>query len=263
MIIAGKRVLITGGSSGIGFALASALLERGARIAISSRRSDAVGEAVGRLGDSTLGIVADVTTREGRERMLGEVGRAFGGLDILVNNAGGVRAGRIETVTEREIRQMIEVNLTAPILLTRAAMTLLRASGDALVVNISSGIGLVGLPFYSPYAAAKSGIAQFGEALRRELAGEGVHILTVFPTATETPMMATSDIVPPGGRDTAEGVAAATIAAIEEGALDVVRGGPERLEMIRRNREDPGAVDTALVSAKPVIHQESRNHFAL
>src|SRR3546814_4653331 len=84
---------------------------------------------------------------------------------------------------------MIDVNLVAPIHLTRAALPALRQSGDAMVVNIASGIALVGAPFYATYAAAKAGVAGFGESLRRELKGEGVHVLTAFPGGTDTPMM--------------------------------------------------------------------------
>jgi uncharacterized oxidoreductase len=87
---------------------------------------------------------------------------------------------------------MLNVDLLAPILLTRAAMPSLRASGDAMVVNITSGIALIGAPFYATYTAAKAGLARFGEALRRELKGEGIHVLTVYPGATDTPMMKTN-----------------------------------------------------------------------
>src|SRR3546814_3147537 len=114
---------------------------------------------------------------------------ALGGLDILINEAGGGRAGRLENIAEVELQAMIDVNLVAPILLTRAALPALRQSGDAMVVNIASGIALVGAPFYATYASAKAGVAGFGESLRRELKGEGVHVLTAFPGGTDTPMM--------------------------------------------------------------------------
>ena len=86
-------------------------------------------------------------------------------------------------------RAMIEVDLVAPILLTRAALPALRARGAGLVVNIPSEIALFGVPFYAPHAAAKAGLARIGEALRRELKGEGVQVLTVYPGGTDTPMM--------------------------------------------------------------------------
>jgi uncharacterized oxidoreductase len=189
MTIKGKRALITGGSSGIGFAIAQALLAKGAAgIAISGRRVAVVNEAVQQLskagGGKVFGIAADVGTAEGRAATLDQALAVLGGLDILINNAGGVRAGRLEQMPEADILKMIEVDLAAPILLTRAALPALRASGDAVVINVSSGLGLVGAPFYAAYGAVKAGLGHFGESLRRELKGEGIHVITVYPGGT-------------------------------------------------------------------------------
>ncbi|HUC63786.1 MAG TPA: SDR family NAD(P)-dependent oxidoreductase, partial [Stellaceae bacterium] len=188
MQLTGKRALVTGGSSGIGFEIAKALLAKGATVVITGRRADVVSSAVDALRKTcaaVTGVAADVGTTEGRTRTLQGALDALGGLDILVNNAGGVRAGRLEAITEAEIETMLSVDLLAPILLTRSAMPSLRASGEAMVVNVTSGIALIGAPFYATYAAAKAGLARFGEALRRELKGEGIHVLTVYPGATE------------------------------------------------------------------------------
>jgi len=199
MKIDGKRILITGGSSGIGFALAADLATKGARLLISGRRPEALAAAMERLkpiGASVHSVTADVSTDAGRAKTLAAARDGLGGLDVLINNAGGVRAGRLEETTEAEIRAMVEVDLIAPILLTRAALPQLRQSGDGLVVNVASGIALIGLPFYTTYAATKAGLARFGEALRRELKGEGIHVLTAYPGATETPMMSSSQAGP-------------------------------------------------------------------
>lgn len=194
MNLKGKRVLVTGGSSGIGYAIAEPMLKRGARVVITGRRLDVLREASQQLADhGHVGhIAADVSTEEGRKATLAAALTSLGGLDVLVNNAGGVRAGRLEDITEAEIRTMIEVDLVAPILLTRAALPALRASGEGVVVNVTSGIALVAAPFYATYAGVKAGLAKFGEALRRELKGEGVHVMTVYPGATETPMMSSN-----------------------------------------------------------------------
>jgi len=120
MNLEGKRVLITGGSSGIGFAIAHALLAKGSKIAITGRRPAVLSAAVEALrkgGGSVAGIVADVGTEEGRALTLQQALEALGGLDILVNNAGGVRAGRLEATSQREIEAMLNVDLVAPILL--------------------------------------------------------------------------------------------------------------------------------------------------
>lgn len=155
MNLKGKRVLITGGSSGIGFAIARALLARDAKVAITGRRAAVVSDAAKELrkaGGSITGIAADVGTAEGRKLTLRQAVDALGGLDVLVNNAGAVRAGRLEATSQNEIEAMLNVDLLAPILLTRAALPVLRAAGDAMVVNVTSGIALIGAPSRSAYA---------------------------------------------------------------------------------------------------------------
>jgi short-subunit dehydrogenase len=268
MKLEGSKVLVTGGSSGIGLAIARVLSARGAHVLISGRRHEALEAAVRQLradGGRVDAVAADVTTAEGLAATMAAVEGTLGGLDVLVNNAGGVRAGRLEATSEREIRAMIEVNLVAPILLTRAALPLLRRSGQGMVVDVSSAIALVGLPFYATYAAAKAGIAHFGEALRRELKGEGVHVLTVYPGATDTPMMASSRAGAEQGfgRESAADVAAAIVQGIEEDALQVVRTNEARAQMVALNRQDPAAVDARLAELKPALEEAVRDHAAL
>ena len=268
MKLVGKRVLLTGGSSGIGLAIARALLAKGAKVAISGRRSAVLSSALAELHDTAggaAGIVADVGTVDGRAQTLQRALDALGGLDILVNNAGGVRAGRLEVTGEAEIEAMLNVDLLAPILLTRAALPSLRASGDAMVVNITSGIALIGAPFYATYAAAKGGLARFGEALRRELKGEGIHVLTVYPGGTDTPMMKTNRAGPElgFGREPASAVADATIEGIEADAFEVIRGGENRIQMITLNRDNPAAIDGRMLAMKPALEEAVRDHSAL
>ena len=268
MNIEGKGVLITGGSSGIGLALAKALVAKGAKVVITGRRSAAVSAAVvglRKVGGSVTGIAADVGTEEGRTLTLRQALDALGGLDILVNNAGGVRAGRLEATSRSGIEAMLNVNLLAPILLTRAALPSLRISGDAMVVNVTSGIALIGAPFYATYAAAKAGLARFGEALRRELKGEGIHVLTVYPGSTDTPMMKTNRAGPElgFGREPASAVADATVEGIETDAFDVIRGGETRAQMIALNRDNPAAIDARMLTMKPALEEAVKDHSAL
>jgi len=111
----------------------------------------------------------------------------------------------------------------------------------------------------------KAGIAHFGEALRRELGGEGVHVLTVYPGATDTPMMSSSRAGPEIGftREPAEAVAQAVVDGIRQEALQVVRGGETRARMIAQNRADPAALDQRFAQMKPALAQAVRDHSAL
>src|ERR1700722_8568325 len=132
MKLEGKRALITGGTSGIGLATAAAVMAKGAKVFITGRRQDRLSMALERLragGGHADGLTADVATEQGRALTLKGCTEALGGVDILINNAGGVRAGRLEDTTEAEIATMIAVDLLAPILLTRAALPQLRATG--------------------------------------------------------------------------------------------------------------------------------------
>jgi len=268
MNVQGKRVLITGGSSGIGFAMAAELTRRGARVFIVGRRARLVDWAIELLradGGVVDGADADVATSDGRARTLASARAAMGGLDILVNNAGGVSAGRLEETPKSHIEKMVHVNLLAPILLARAAIPDLRESGNSMIVNVSSGIALVGVPFYSTYAAVKAGISHFGEALRRELKGEGIHVLTAYPGATDTPMMTSSRAGPDLGfvREPPEAVARAIVEGIETDSLQVIRGGKLREAMIAQNRTDPLALDDRFAFLKPKLAEAVKDHSAL
>ena len=268
MDLQGKRVLITGGSSGIGLAMGQILLAKGARLVVTGRRPDVLATARAELeagGGFVRSVVADVGTAEGRASTLDQALSALGGLDILVNNAGGVRAGRLENTSEADILAMVAVDLAAPIRLTRGALPALRASGDAAVVNIASGIALVGAPFYATYAAVKAGLARFGEAMRRELKGEGIHVLTAYPGGTDTPMMRSNRAGPELGfsREPAVAVAEAIVAGMEANAFEVVRGGETRAKMIALNRDNPAAVDERFLGLKPALEEAVRDHSAL
>ena len=134
-----------------------------------------------------------------------------------------------------------------------------------MVVNVTSGIALIGAPFYTTYAAVKAGLARFGEALRRELKGEGIHVLTAYPGGTDTPMMKSNRAGPELGfsREPASAVADAIIEGIEADAFEVIRGGETRAKMIALNRDDPAAVDERFLGLKPALEDAVKDHSAL
>jgi uncharacterized oxidoreductase len=263
-----RSVLLTGAGTGIGRSLALALADRKSRLTLVGRRSGPLEEVtalVRERGAEAHVVPADVTAPGTAAAVVAAAEEEFGGIDVLVNNAGNVRAGRLETLSEQEVLAQIALNLSAPILLTRAALPALRASGNGLVVNVSSGIALIGMPFYATYAGTKAGIARFGEALRRELYGEGVHVLNVFPGATNTPMMESSQAGPEHGftYETPEQVAAATLAGITDDSLEVVRGGDSQAQTVALNRSDPAALDAALAGLKPDLERAVAGHSSL
>lgn len=268
MQLHGKVAVLTGGGSGIGRATALALADKGVQLVLFGRTRSKLDEVVREVqarGSMAVAVAGDVTDATARRAAIDAATGKFGRLDILINNAGNVRAGRLDTVPEAEIRAMIDVDLLAPILLAREALPALKQSGDAAIVNVSSGIALVGAPFYTTYAAVKAGLARFGESLRRELLDEGVHVLTIYPGATDTPMMATNKAGPELGfsRETPEAVAAALVAGLEENALEVIRGGEMRLAMIATNRDRPLDVDERFRKLKPDLEKAVADHRAI
>ncbi|MDQ6754274.1 MAG: SDR family NAD(P)-dependent oxidoreductase [Actinomycetota bacterium] len=268
MNLHGRSILLTGAGTGIGRSLALAVAGQQVRLTLVGRRRGPLEDVAGQVraaGSEVHVIAADLTGRGAPADIVGQAAARFGGIDVLINNAGNVRAGRLEQLSEQDVLSQIALNLSAPVLLTRAALPQLRASGDSLIVIISSAMGLVGLPFYATYAATKAGIAHFAEALRRELHGEGVGVLTVYPGATRTPMMESSKAGPDLGFDyeSPQEVAAAVMAGISDGKISVVRGGPNRTAMIAANRDDPAALDRRLAGRKAALERAVKAHSSL
>jgi uncharacterized oxidoreductase len=180
-------VLITGGTMGIGLALAEAFLARGDEVAVCGRSTPAL-ESFSKAHPKALAVRADVTVGEARDAMLDAVAQRFGRLDILINNAG--------TFVERDfagdgdptdgLEQEVALNLNAPIQLTAAALK--RWPNIAAIVFVTSGFALVS-PFRAPsYGAVKAGLHAFAESLRMQLASRGTHVLELLPPAVDTAM---------------------------------------------------------------------------
>ncbi|MBS1122832.1 MAG: tropinone reductase [Deltaproteobacteria bacterium] len=182
----GKSALVTGGSRGIGRAVAAELAELGARVMIIARSQDGLDEATRALG--VTGIAADVTTAVDRARIVAFV-RDHGPLDILVHNAGSNVRSPLVGYDDATIERLIALNLTSPLLLSRDLHPSLRAATAASVIHVGSVAGHVALPTGVAYAAAKAGLAQAARTLALEWAKDGIRVNTIAPWYTRTPLV--------------------------------------------------------------------------
>jgi len=179
----GRTALVTGGSKGIGRAIAAELVGLGARVTIVARTADGLDEAARALGATAL--VADVTSAADRARIAATITAP---LHVLVHNAGGNIRSPLLGYDDATVEQLIALNLTAPVLLSRDLHPQLRAAGDASIVHVGSVGGLVALPTGVPYAVAKAGLAQAARTLALEWAHDGIRVNTVAPWYTRTPL---------------------------------------------------------------------------
>jgi short-subunit dehydrogenase len=187
--IRGLRILITGASQGIGRALAVAAAAGGARVVAAARSAallDDLAVAIRAQGGVVATVVADVTDADGRQRMVQTAEQAFGGLDVLINNAGIGATGHFADAGADRLRRIMEVNFFGLTETTRACLPLLRKGTTPAVLNISSIAGRRGIPARSEYSASKFAVQGFSEALRAELAKDGIDVLLVNPGLTQT-----------------------------------------------------------------------------
>ena len=193
MALEGKRAIVTGGSLGIGAAIARELARHGANVAINYRRHDAeakqVVAAIESLGRKGLAVQADVASFTDAQRMVAQVAEAFGGLDILVNNAGINRDSVIWKMTEAQWDEVLDTNLKGYFNYIRAVVEIFRTQNSGKIVNVTSINGLRGKFGQTNYSAAKAGIIGLTKALARELGRSSVNVNAVAPGLIETDMM--------------------------------------------------------------------------
>jgi short-subunit dehydrogenase len=228
--LAGLRILITGASQGIGRALAKAVARRGARVLAAARSEALLAELAQRVraaGGTLETVRADVTCPEDRRRLAEAAVQHFGGLDVLVNNAGVGATGHFADVSPDRLRTIMEVNFFGLTETTRVCLPLLRQGNSPAVVNISSIAGKRGIPARSEYSASKFAVQGFSEALRAELAKDGIDVLVVCPGLTRTNF--SQNMLEQKARlqmdhlrgMTPEAVAEATLRALERGRNEV------------------------------------------
>ncbi len=179
-----KRVLVTGGNSGIGYATAGLFKQRGYDVTICGRSSQRVAEAAGNLG--VEGIVADISNPDHIEILAACF--SGGGLDVLVNNAAIARFMPITAHTLADYNEFLNVNIRGPLLLIQKLVPAL-AKKRGVIVNVSSVITNNGLPNASLYAATKGAVDGFTRSLSLELAPQGIRVNCVSPGAVDTPLI--------------------------------------------------------------------------
>lgn len=216
MQLADRFVLLTGGSRGIGPVIAERLAREGAHVALTARSVESLKRVAASLrsfGVRVLDVPADLIHHEERERVAQVVLDEFGRIDVLINNAGIELVGRFSQMSWHALHQSIALNFHAPVHLTHRLLPCMLERGEGHVVCIASMSAKAGAPYEAIYSGTKGGIAQWGGALRRELAGTGVGVSTIFPGfVTELGVFARFGLQPPAlmgsctPRDVAEAV---------------------------------------------------------
>jgi NAD(P)-dependent dehydrogenase (short-subunit alcohol dehydrogenase family) len=188
-----KSALVTGGSSGIGLAIARMLREDGYEVTLAARTAEKVAAAAAELGAHA--IAANVADEDAAVRVVAEHAERFGGLDVLVNSAGLGIGGTVESLVAKHVDLQLGVNLRGLLLVTREAIPLLKQS-RGWVVNLASIAGTEPTPGLTVYGATKAAVIALTRSLNAELDGDGVRAIAICPGFVDTPMAEWSGIDP-------------------------------------------------------------------
>ena len=186
------RALVTGGTKGIGFAIAEAMAAAGGKVMITGRDRMRVNSAVTALAKSAAagadvrGAAADVRDREAIEAAIDEAAAAFGGLDTLINNAGVGVFTDVENMSDEDWRRVIDTNLTGAFFASRAAIPHLKRAGGGWIINIASLAGRNYFADGAAYCASKAGLVAFSESLMLELRDDNIRVSCIMPGSVAT-----------------------------------------------------------------------------
>jgi len=187
-----RKAIVTGGTRGIGRAIAHALLSEGAHVMITGREVGAVRAAVAELAaetgraDRILGEAVDVRDRQGIEQLVSDATRKFDGLDTLINNAGVGAFADVAAMTDEDWSRVIDTNLTGVFYCSRAVIPAMTAGGGGWIISIASLAGRNFFPGGGAYCASKAGLVAFSEALMQEVRAQGIRVSVVMPGSVAT-----------------------------------------------------------------------------
>jgi short-subunit dehydrogenase len=247
-----RTALVTGASGGLGTHVARRLAREGMNVAVSGRREDALAQVVGELtalGVKSVAVPADLSELSAIDPLVEEAESALGPIDVLVNNAGVESIGAFTSYTREELTSMVDVNLTAPLLLTHRLTPGMLERGRGHVVFISSVAGKVGPAFNEPYAATKAALIGLTQSLRAEylkapvgfsvvcpgfIAGDGMYARMAEQGHSSNRLM---------GETSTEKIAAAVVRAIRENRAEIVESGAPIRPVLALAQLAPGLVE--------------------
>jgi len=235
--LAGRVAIVTGGSRGIGLAVASLLAEDGAAVVVSGRDAGRLARAsneIEALGGTVLGVVADAASRADVDRLVDTAKERFSRIDILVNNAGMTRDGLLLRMKDADWDEVLQVNLRGAFLALRAVAKAMVRQKSGRIINIASTAGAMGNAGQVNYAAAKAGLIGMTKAAARELAHWGILVNAVAPGLIDTDMTA---VVPAEARE----------ALLAQVPLKRIGTGRDVAEMVRFLAGDGAAYVTGQV----------------
>ncbi len=253
-----RHILITGATGGIGSATARLLALPGTRLSYIARDPARLEELVRETwrADSAIAIPADLADLDGIGGIVAAAEARHGPVDILVNNAAVDGFGHLEDMPPAEIRRVFDINLLAPILLTRAVVPQMLARGSGQIVTIGSIFGSIGFAGFAAYSSGKFALRGFSEALRRELGHSGIAVTYVAPRYTKTglnsPAVDRMAVATKMARDEPADVARQIVAAIESRRAELIIGRAERV-FVRLNALWPKLVDRGLAKTTKKI----------
>ena len=187
--LAGQRVVITAGASGIGRAIADLLLANGAKVAICDVGKEFLA-AYRKAHPGSPAVAADVSSEKDVDKLFKTVAKELGGLDALINNAGiAGPTGGVDEIDPADWRRCIDIDLTGHFLCARRAVPMIRKAGGGSIVNMSSAAGRFGYAFRTPYSAAKWGIIGFTQSLAKELGPDNIRVNAILPGIVKGPRM--------------------------------------------------------------------------